>query len=191
MSLRGNPPWMTAWQDAQREFSRLTTMAAAPANPATAEVQQRLADYARDYAGVAAAAFAQWQPGGQPFHFDALREPLTELYRQLFMPKGLASAFSDPSNAGAGPLLRRAQLAGERYAGIAAAIAADAGRRLGAALAASGPSSPPVTSLRELHALWIECGEAAWAAAAHGEEFSAAQAELLGALVELRALTPR
>jgi hypothetical protein len=41
--------------------------------------------------------------------------------------------------------------------------------------------------LRELHELWIECGEAAYAAAAHGEEFSAAQAELLAAMIEMHA----
>jgi hypothetical protein len=45
-----------------------------------------------------------------------------------------------------------------------------------------------VTTLRELHALWIDCGEAAWAAAAHGEEFAEAQAELLAAHVELAAM---
>ena len=50
-----------------------------------------------------------------------------------------------------------------------------------------GPRRRPITTLRELHALWIDCGEAAWAAAAHREEFAAAQAELLAAFVELRA----
>ena len=42
-------------------------------------------------------------------------------------------------------------------------------------------------NLRELHSLWIDCGEAAYAAAAHRDEFAAAQAELLAAFVELRA----
>ena len=55
------------------------------------------------------------------------------------------------------------------------------------ALAATGPEAQPITSLRELHALWVECGEAAYSQAAHREEFAAAQAELLSALVELRA----
>ena len=36
-----------------------------------------------------------------------------------------------------------------------------------------GPEAPPITTLRELHALWIDCGEAAYAAAAHREEFAA------------------
>ncbi len=52
-----------------------------------------------------------------------------------------------------------------------------------------GPDAPPITSLRELQALWIECGEAAYAEAARREEFASAQAELLMALVELRAVT--
>ena len=69
----------------------------------------------------------------------------------------------------------------------ATAIAIDACERLGASLSATGSAAPPITSLRDLHALWIECGEAAYAAAAHREEFAAAQAELLMALVELRA----
>ncbi len=45
----------------------------------------------------------------------------------------------------------------------------------------------PVSSLRAVHNLWVECGEQAFAAAAHGAEFAAAQAELNTALVELRA----
>jgi hypothetical protein len=63
----------------------------------------------------------------------------------------------------------------------------NAGERLAAALARSGPEAPPITTLRELHALWIDCGEAAYAAAAHREDFAEAQAELLAAFVELRA----
>jgi poly(hydroxyalkanoate) synthase III subunit E len=101
------------------------------------------------------------------------------------MPPGLVPARPESTRSDAAWL--RMQQAGERYARLALAIATDAGRRLVAALSASGPAAPPVTSLRELHALWIECGEAAWAAAAHGDEFAAAQAELLAAHVELAA----
>jgi hypothetical protein len=43
---------------------------------------------------------------------------------------------------------------------------------------------PPISSLRQLHELWVDCGEAAWAEAAHGDEFAEAQAELLAAWVE-------
>ena len=68
------------------------------------------------------------------------------------------------------------------------AIALEASRRFAAALAQTGPQAPPITSLRELQALWIECGEAAYGEAARREEFAAAQAEMLMALVELRAM---
>jgi polyhydroxyalkanoate synthesis regulator phasin len=43
-----------------------------------------------------------------------------------------------------------------------------------------------VTSLRQLHDLWVECGEQAYAAAAHRDDFAAAQAELLAAAIEWR-----
>jgi hypothetical protein len=90
----------------------------------------------------------------------------------------------------AGAAMIRYQQAWERCTRLASTIAADASRRLSTALAESGPATPPITSLRDLHALWIECGEAAYAQAAHTEEFAAAQAELLGSLVELKAATP-
>jgi hypothetical protein len=184
MASSADLPWMAAWQEAERELGKLAGTAAGP-DPAVTAAQQQLAEYARDYVGIAAAAFAGWQ-GGR-WQFEALREPFIERYRQLFMPQGFAPTLANPANVAAGAAALRAQRATDRYARLAATIAADAGRRLGAALAASGPAAPPVTTLRELHALWIECGEAAWAAAAHREEFAAAQAELLAALVELRA----
>ena len=63
----------------------------------------------------------------------------------------------------------------------------NAGRAACRGARAIGPEAPPITTLRELHALWIDCGEAAYAAAAHRDEFAEAQAELLAAFVELRA----
>jgi hypothetical protein len=75
----------------------------------------------------------------------------------------------------------------QAFASQVNAIAIDAGQRLAEALARSGPEAPPITTLRDLHSLWIDCGEAAYAAAAHREEFAEAQAELLAAFVELRA----
>ena len=180
-----DPPWMQAWFEAQREFARIAGAGPPAGGPAVFAAQQRLAEYAADYAGIAAAAFAQWQSGSASL--EALSAPLIERYLKLFMPPGLVPAEPGPAQGGAAWL--RVQHAAERYARLAASIATDAGRRLVAALSVSGPAAPPVTSLRELHALWIDCGEAAWAAAAHREEFAAAQAELLAALVELRAGT--
>ena len=146
-------------------------------------LQRTLADYAQGYAGIAAAL---WAPARarQP-DLNALGEAFVEPYRRLFTPAGLDGAGSPP--AGATEAFQRWQRASERFVGQATAIAIDASRRLAAELEKSGPDAPPVTTLAGLHALWIECGEAAYAEAAHGEGFSTAQAELLTALVELRA----
>jgi hypothetical protein len=106
-------------------------------------------------------------------------------YRQLLALPRLP--FAPPETLVPGPRLARYQQAAERFGQLLNAIALDAAERLGAALADDGPHAAPITSLRELHELWIECGEAAWSAAAHREEFAAALAELLAALITLRA----
>ena len=147
-------------------------------------LQRTLADYAQGYAGIAAVLWTTTRPG-EP-DLGALREALVEPYRRLFTPAGLEGGGSPA--AGASEALQRWQRAAQRFAAEATAIAIDASRRLAADLEKSGPDAPPVTTLAELHALWIECGEAAYAEAAHGESFAAAQAELLTALVELRAI---
>jgi Poly(R)-hydroxyalkanoic acid synthase subunit (PHA_synth_III_E) len=114
---------------------------------------------------------------------DDLQARLAAGYRDLFMPAAGEALMN--SAASAAPLLRY-QAALQRSGAIALAIARDAGARLLAALSETGPQAPPITSLRALHELWIECGEAAYAAAAHREDFAEAQAELLAALVELQ-----
>lgn len=106
-------------------------------------------------------------------------------YRQLFTIPGLS--FTTPGAAASGPWKSLYPQAGERFGRLLGEVALDAGRRLAAALAESGPGAAPITSLRELHALWIDCGEAAWSAAAHREEFAAALAAFLAALVTPRA----
>ena len=45
----------------------------------------------------------------------------------------------------------------------------------------------PIGSFRAMYDLWVESGEEAFAAAAHGADFAKAQAELNDALMELRA----
>ena len=65
-----------------------------------------------------------------------------------------------------------------------AAIAKDAVERMTTALAS--PDKMRARTPRELLNLWIECGEGAYASAAHSEKFAAAMAELLAAIVELR-----
>ena len=146
-------------------------------------LQRTLAEQAKILASLAAAFSGASLLGLASL--DALGNPLIERYRQLFMPPGLAAAGDIHAKAGAGFL--RYQQAMRGFTSQVNAIAADAGGRLADALAQSGPESPPIATLRELHALWIECGEAAYASAAHREEFAEAQAELLAAFFELRA----
>src|SRR5688572_4209910 len=138
-------------------------------------LQRTLADYTQGYAGIAAALWAPARP--RLPDVNALGEAFVEPYRRLFTPAGLDRAGSPP--AGATEAFQRWQRAAQRFAAEATAIAMDASRRLASALEKSGPEAPPVTTLAELHALWIECGEAAYAEAAHGGRFVAAQAELL------------
>jgi hypothetical protein len=166
-------------------------LAVSSAFPDPEFLRRTLEEYARGYASLAA-AFQVPRPAGLQGS-EALLAPLLESYRRLFQPSGFAvppAALATASpGAKAGATLVRYQQAWERCSRVASAIAVDANRRLSAALAENGPATPPITSLRDLHALWIECGEAAYAQAAHTEEFAAAQAELLGSLVELKAAT--
>lgn len=110
-------------------------------------------------------------------------QSFAEPYRLLFAMTGFPAP--GPGTAAPEASLRRYQRAAERVGMLLNEAAADAGRRLGTALAADGPDTVPITSLRELQALWIDCGEAAWSAAAHRVEFAEAQAELLAAWAAL------
>ena len=149
--------------------------------------ERTLSEFARGFAALAGAVHG---PGrGGPATPEALLKSFAAGYQQLFAPSVFAAPFPAASPAaGSGAAWARYQRAAARSAELASAIALDASRRLAEALAQSGPQAPPITSLRELHALWIECGEAAYGEAARREEFAAAQAELLMALVELRAV---
>jgi len=119
---------------------------------------------------------------------DAMHAIFADRYRQLFTPEFARIApVPDPLRASAAALTRW-QAAMQRFGLQVAAIANDAAQRLTGLLLSDDAGLPPVTSLRQLHELWIECGEAAYAAAAHGDEFAEAQAELLGAWVELQAV---
>lgn len=168
-------PWLSAWIEAERKL--LGQSAMTPAG---------------DYVGLAGdwwrmfgAATAQPAPD-----LESLRAPLIDRYRQLFTPAfAVTPVAPDPLRDGAATI--RWQAATRRFGEQVAAVAGDAFRRLALALASDDLTLPPITSLRELHELWIECGEAAYAAAAHGDEFAEAQGELLAAWVELCALRGR
>jgi len=183
-------PWMNAWLAVQRDLSRLAEWrprvahenAQAGAEP-PAEAMRRLLEFGNDYAGIAADCWRQLQ-GGEP-DLGGLRAGLVERYQRLFMPViGPHAGAANPLASSAAFV--RCQLASQRFGRHAAAIAIDAFERLSASLATNDPAASPVTSLRQLHELWIECGEAAYAAHAHGDEFADAQAELLASHVELR-----
>src|SRR5262245_13466102 len=136
------PPWLQAWQEAQREFARLAAAGAVSANDPWSAAQRRLSDYAADYAGLAAAALEPAPP--DPATLAAMSAPLVERYQKLFTPPGLDPAMPEGEAGGAAWL--RMQQAQQRYAQLALAIATDAGQRLVAALSASGPSASPITS---------------------------------------------
>jgi hypothetical protein len=149
-------------------------------------VRRTLTAYSQQLAGLAAVFVAPRAPGVS--EFDALRQPMVGAYEQLFTPAGPGPL--DAANAG-GTAFLRWQRASERYAILLGAIAQDAFARLTRALEASGPGAAPITGVAALHALWIDCGEAAWAEAAHREDFAEAQAELLAALAGLKSVASR
>ena len=151
-----------------------------PSNPVTtgftpppwiAALQQSLLATGGQYASLSQPAFGGFDPAA-----------LAASYQHLLMP---AAPAQNPAAATPGAL--RLQRASQSLAQLAAGVAADAAARFQAALASTDPELPKITSLRALHGLWIDCGEAAHAAAAHAPAWAAAQAELLNALVELRA----
>jgi hypothetical protein len=150
-------------------------------------LQRTLSEFTQGFAALAGAVRG---PGGAgPGAPEALLESMAAGYQRLFAPAGFAAtAPAAAPAAGGGAAWARYRRAAARSAELASAIALDAGRRFAEALSRTGPEAPPITSLRELHALWIECGEAAYGEAARREEFAAAQAELVMALVELRAV---
>jgi hypothetical protein len=150
-------------------------------------LQRTLSEFAQ---GVAALAGALRGPGDTGTATpEALLRSLASGYHHLFAPAALpgATPAAIPA-AGSEAAWARYQRATARSTELASATALEAGRRLAESLSRSGPEAPPITTLRELHALWIECGEAAYAEAARREDFAAAQAELVMALVELSAV---
>ncbi len=182
---------MSAWLEAQRSLQG--GPAKAPAN--AEEAMRRGLAFGGDYLGIAGdwwRIFAQG-PAGAPgmappaaMNLEPLRAHFIELYQRLFTPEIAMAAVAQHPAAGMAAAGARCQAAAQRFAGQVVAIATDAFRRLSTELATTDATAAPITSLRELHELWIECGEAAYAAAAHGDDFAEAQAELLAAFVELR-----
>jgi hypothetical protein len=116
---------------------------------------------------------------------DQLRNALKEKFERLYVP-AFGPLHAQQSAESLMSTTLRWQHAATRVGELLSAVATDAVDKLLAALAGPEASGPPVTSLRQLHDLWVECGERAYAAAVHSEDFAAAQAELLAAMVEMR-----
>ncbi|MEX1993987.1 MAG: poly(R)-hydroxyalkanoic acid synthase subunit PhaE [Steroidobacteraceae bacterium] len=183
-------PWMRAWQDALRQLQ-----AQASGKPDDGQAAlQRLNAFGGDYVGMAGdwwrmlgapAAAAGGARAPTPADFESMRADLSARYQQMLMPAWAQAAALQPPQPAIGAAHGRWQLALQRAGQQAATIAHDAYQRFCTALASSDAALPPITRLRELHELWIECGEAAYAEAAHREAFADAQAELLAAFVEL------
>jgi len=74
-----------------------------------------------------------------------------------------------------------------RFGELLARVSGDAVERLTRRISKRATSDAPIGSFRAMYDLWVESGEEAFAAAAHGAEFAKAQADLNDALMELKA----
>jgi polyhydroxyalkanoate synthesis regulator phasin len=74
-----------------------------------------------------------------------------------------------------------------RFGELLSRVSGDAVGRLARRVARRVQSEEPIGSLRAMYDLWVDAGEEAYAAAAHGPEFAKAQAELNDALMGLKA----
>jgi polyhydroxyalkanoate synthesis regulator phasin len=81
----------------------------------------------------------------------------------------------------------RYQQALGRFGELLARVSGDAVARLAKRVARRAQTQEPIGSIRAMYDLWVDSGEEAYAAAAHGAEFSRAQAELNDALMGLKA----
>ncbi len=156
----------------------------------------RIREFADDYLDITrelcklVEAHASGAPGAASQAFgkglDQLRNALKEKFERLYVPVFGSLRAQQQATEGLMATSVRWQRAVTRVSELLSTVAADAVEKLIAALAGPDASGPPVTSLRQLHELWVDCGEQAFSVAAHCEDFAAAQAELLAAMVEMR-----
>jgi len=163
--------------EAQQEFMRQ----AADGTPAAV---RRIQEFSDDYLGITQELWkfivcGQGTPGAAP-------QVLKEKFERMYLPSFGPTLAQQGSHERLMATTLRWQRASAQVSAKLQAVAADAVEKLVAALGGPDATGPPVTSLRQLHDLWVECGERAYAAAAHSENFAAAQAELLAAMVEMR-----
>lgn len=73
-----------------------------------------------------------------------------------------------------------------RFGELLTRVSGDAVGRLAKRVSRRVQSKEPIGSMRAMYDLWVDAGEEAYAAAAHGPEFAKAQGELNDALMELK-----
>lgn len=169
------------------------------------DVAVRMLEFGESYLGVTRQAWKALEAaqGASVAQADLARQ-LESLKSQF--AQGFAQAFPGMAGSTAGPgaipalgpnrerqqSAERLAQASLRYQQALSAFTALLGRvsggavdRLAQRLAADGGARRP-DSLRAVYDLWIDCGEQAYAAAAHTPEFARAQADLNDALLDLR-----
>ena len=157
---------------------------------------RRIRDFGEDYLGITrelwklVEAQVSQEPGSPSQALekglDQLRNALKEKFERLYVPAFGPLHAQQAATERLMATTLRWQRAAARVSELLSAVATDAVAKLVVVLSGPDASGPPVTSLRQLHDLWVECGERAYATAAHSEDFAAAQTELLTAMVEMR-----
>ena len=185
--------WMNIWAETRKELQKQFNSA-----PGIQEACRRVIEFGDDYLGMAPElmTLVEYGPGRDPDAFEGLHAALVHRLVKLYTPPGALGFVADSPlpgsrclepelHAGLAAAAGRSARAAQHLSELVAMIAADACNRLVTATWGPDASGPPVTSLRELCDLWVECGEQAYAQAAHREDFAAALAESLAAAIEL------
>ncbi len=175
--------------EAQQEFLR-------QAFDGGGEAIRRIREFGEDYLGITRELWklvesqAASGPGvsSQAFRdsLDHLRDGLKEKFERLHVPIFGPLQAQQQATEQLMEATLRWQRASSRLGELLSAAATAAVENLVAALENAPATALPVTSLRQLHDLWVDCGERAYGEIAHSDEFAAAQAELLSAMVEMR-----
>jgi hypothetical protein len=175
--------------EAREEFLRQTADGAA-------ETLRRIREFGNDYLGITRELWklvdtrVPGEPGvpSQPPErsLDELRNALREKFEHLYVPMAAPLQAQQQATERLMNAALRWQRAATRVGELLSTVATAAVGKLIAELAGPDASGPPVTSLRQLHDLLVDCGEQAYSRAAHSDDFAAALAELLAAMVEMR-----
>jgi len=207
--------WPSAWAETWQALQELLAGAGGSYAGAVgtrktteaADLRRQIAAFSDDYLGITrefSSLIDACNMGDEAARTQRLREGLERLrdafkvrYARLY---ALPGAALPPQGAPPSGFLHGSQARHERLVDATlrwqralqawnerlAAVAGEAAERLIVKLTAKEGSPSAVTTLRELHELWVDCGEQAYAAAAHGDEFATAQGELLAAMIEMR-----